>query len=76
VVPILIPGLVQTADYARALFLAEQTDISDEAIGALVAARLERQAILDRAGGPTSSPSSMRRCCTASSAHRRSCTTR
>jgi len=50
--PILIPGLLQTADYARALFLAEQTDTSDEAIGALVAARLERQAILDRAEAP------------------------
>jgi len=50
--PTLIPGLLQTADYARALFLAEQTDTSDDAIGALVAARLERQAILDRTDPP------------------------
>ena len=50
--PTLIPGLLQTADYARALFLAEQTDISDDAIDALVAARLERQTILDRADPP------------------------
>jgi len=50
--PVLIPGLLQTADYARALFLAEQTDTSDEAIAALVDARLERQAILDRADAP------------------------
>ena len=48
--PTLIPGLLQTAEYARALFLAAQSDTSDDAIGALVAARLERQAILDRAG--------------------------
>jgi hypothetical protein len=50
--PTLIPGLLQTADYARALFLAEQTDISDDAIDALVGARLQRQAILDRADPP------------------------
>lgn len=50
--PMLIPGLLQTAEYARALFLAEQSDTSEDAIAALVAARLERQAILDR-GDPT-----------------------
>lgn len=50
--PMLVPGLLQTGEYARALFLAAQTDTSDDAIGALVAARLERQAILDRADPP------------------------
>lgn len=50
--PTLVPGLLQTADYARALFLAGQTDTSDDAIDALVTARLERQAILDRVGPP------------------------
>jgi hypothetical protein len=50
--PTLIPGLLQTAEYARALFLAAQSDTSDDVIGALVAARLERQAILDRADPP------------------------
>ncbi len=50
--PTLIPGLLQTAEYARALFLAAQSDTSEDAIGALVAARLERQAILDRADPP------------------------
>jgi transcriptional regulator with XRE-family HTH domain len=50
--PTLVPGLLQTAEYARALFLAEQTDTSDDAIDALVAARLERQTILDRAAPP------------------------
>jgi transcriptional regulator with XRE-family HTH domain len=47
--PTLIPGLLQTAEYARALFLAEQTDISDDAIDALVAARRHRRSIFDRA---------------------------
>jgi transcriptional regulator with XRE-family HTH domain len=50
--PTLIPGLLQTAEYARALFLAEQTDTSDDAIGALVEARLQRGAILDRTDPP------------------------
>jgi hypothetical protein len=50
--PIIIPGVLQTADYARALFLAGQTDTSDDAIGGLVAARLERQRILHRASPP------------------------
>jgi transcriptional regulator with XRE-family HTH domain len=50
--PIIIPGLLQTAEYARALFLAAQNDTSDEAIDALVAARLERQAILDKPSPP------------------------
>jgi transcriptional regulator with XRE-family HTH domain len=50
--PIIVPGLLQTADYARALFLAAQTDTSDDAIDALVAARLERQAILESPNPP------------------------
>jgi len=50
--PIIIPGLLQTADYARALFLAGQSDTSDEAIDQLVAARLGRQGIFDRPDPP------------------------
>jgi transcriptional regulator with XRE-family HTH domain len=50
--PIVIPGLLQTPEYARVLLLAQQTDTSDEAIDALVHARLDRQAIFDRAGPP------------------------
>ena len=50
--PTLIPGLLQTAEYARALFLAGQTDTSDDAIDALVAARLRRRAIFDRPDPP------------------------
>ena len=47
--PIVIPGLLQPADYARALLLAQQTDTSDEAINELVEVRLRRQTVLDRA---------------------------
>ena len=50
--PIIIPGLFQTAEYARALLLAAQTDTSDEAIGALVGARLARRAIFDKPDPP------------------------
>jgi transcriptional regulator with XRE-family HTH domain len=50
--PIIIPGLFQTAEYARALLLAAQTDTSDEAIGALVGARLARRVIFDKPDPP------------------------
>jgi transcriptional regulator with XRE-family HTH domain len=47
--PLIIPGLLQTADYARALFLAAADDAkADE----LVAARLKRQSVLDRPDPP------------------------
>jgi len=48
--PLLVPGLLQTGDYARALFIAVgmDADKADEH----VAARLERQAILDRPDPP------------------------
>lgn len=44
--PLLIPGLLQTAEYARAI-LSANPDIEAD-IETYVAARLERQAILDR----------------------------
>jgi transcriptional regulator with XRE-family HTH domain len=50
--PIVIPGLLQTADYARALLLAQQTDTSDDAIDALVNARLDRQGLFYRGEPP------------------------
>jgi uncharacterized protein DUF5753 len=48
--PLIVPGLFQTAEYARALFIAagEDAERADE----LVTARLERQAILDRPRPP------------------------
>jgi transcriptional regulator with XRE-family HTH domain len=51
--PLLIPGMLQTPDYARALFLASgQFDTSDEALDQLVATRLARQRIFDRPDPP------------------------
>ena len=50
--PILVPGLLQTRDYARALFQAWQPAASRDDLDALVGARIERQAILDRADPP------------------------
>jgi transcriptional regulator with XRE-family HTH domain len=51
--PLIVPGLLQTADFARALFLAGgQLDTSDEALDQLVAARLARQRIFDRPDPP------------------------
>jgi transcriptional regulator with XRE-family HTH domain len=48
--PLIIPGLFQTAGYARALFLAAGAD--EAKASELVAARLERQSIFDRAEPP------------------------
>jgi transcriptional regulator with XRE-family HTH domain len=48
--PILVPGLLQTADYARALFIAAGEDL--DRADRLTTARLERQTILDRANPP------------------------
>jgi transcriptional regulator with XRE-family HTH domain len=48
--PLLMPGLLQTAEYARALFVA--VGFTDEQAAELVAARLDRQAVLDRQDPP------------------------
>jgi transcriptional regulator with XRE-family HTH domain len=48
--PLIIPGLFQTAEYARALFLAAGAD--DAKADELVAVRLERQSVLDRTDPP------------------------
>jgi transcriptional regulator with XRE-family HTH domain len=45
--PMLVPGLVETADYARAVF-GTLSGVTDEEIDGHVAARLKRQEILDR----------------------------
>ena len=49
--PTLIPGLLQTANYARTLFRGD-TSLTDDQVEELVAARLARQAILDRSDPP------------------------
>lgn len=48
--PLILPGLLQSADYARALFIAMGHD-ADKAEG-MVAVRLARQSIFDRAKPP------------------------
>jgi transcriptional regulator with XRE-family HTH domain len=48
--PLIVPGLFQIPEYARALFVAAGAD--DTKAEELVAVRLERQAILDRAEPP------------------------
>ncbi|MCD9143008.1 helix-turn-helix domain-containing protein [Streptomyces albireticuli] len=45
--PVFVPGLLQTEAYARAVFLAGYPGLSDAEIESRVAARLERQGILE-----------------------------
>jgi len=45
---LLVPGLLQTAEYARALFKAWNPAAGDDELDELVSARMERQAIFDR----------------------------
>jgi transcriptional regulator with XRE-family HTH domain len=49
--PLLVPGLLQTAEYAQAI-LAADPETTEDKLGELVAARLERQAILDKPNPP------------------------
>ena len=49
---LIVPGLLQTSDYARAVLRTRVGD-SDEQINEMVAARLDRQVILDRDTPPT-----------------------
>jgi transcriptional regulator with XRE-family HTH domain len=52
--PLLVPGVVQTAGYARALFEAWRLDDDvDDDLEQLVAARLDRQRIFDRPAPPS-----------------------
>jgi Domain of unknown function (DUF5753) len=70
--PLVVPGLLQTEDYARAILSARPDgNLSD--LDEQVAARLARQNILDRTGAPSSGASSTSTSCTAPSAAPRSC---
>jgi hypothetical protein len=51
--PLLIPGLLQTGDYARAVIAACNSELSETEVDNLVRTRMSRQAILSRFGGPT-----------------------
>jgi DNA-binding XRE family transcriptional regulator len=50
--PIIVPGLLQTADYARALFMGERSNLSDDVLDELTAARLARQGIFEKPEPP------------------------
>ena len=50
--PLVVPGLLQTEDYARAVLRTRVGD-TDAEVEEMVAARLDRQAILDRDKPPT-----------------------
>lgn len=50
--PLAVPGLLQTEEYARAVIRSGRPDHSDEQVEELVAGRMERQTILDRADPP------------------------
>jgi hypothetical protein len=63
----LIPGLLQTAAYARALFLAAGAD--EDPAEQMVIARLERQAILDRPESPSHGRGSRRGSAASSDRH-------
>jgi transcriptional regulator with XRE-family HTH domain len=49
--PLMVPGLLQTEDYARAVFRT-RFGVTDEEVGEKVAARLKRQEILKRSHPP------------------------
>jgi transcriptional regulator with XRE-family HTH domain len=51
--PILVPGLLQTAEYARAMFKAWRTADTDDEVEQLVTGRLDRQRIFDRPRPPS-----------------------
>jgi transcriptional regulator with XRE-family HTH domain len=51
--PLLVPGLVQTADYAQALFRAWRLADDGDDLDTLVSARMERQTIFDRPEPPS-----------------------
>jgi hypothetical protein len=51
--PLLVPGLLQTPEYARALFNAWQTTGTDDEVENLVTARIDRQRIFDRPKPPS-----------------------
>jgi hypothetical protein len=50
--PLLIPGLLQTAGYAREVITANTSGRTDDEINGLVEVRMARQAILTRPGSP------------------------
>lgn len=50
--PIIVPGLLQVAEYARALFVGERSNLSHDLLDELVAARLARQSVFGKPEPP------------------------
>ena len=50
--PLLLPGLVQTAEYARTLIRKDSSTRTEQEIESMVAVRINRQRVLDRADPP------------------------
>jgi transcriptional regulator with XRE-family HTH domain len=50
--PLLLPGLIQTADYARAVLRNLSEVLPEEELDMLVAARMSRQVVLGRSNAP------------------------
>jgi hypothetical protein len=70
--PMVFPGLIQTANYARAV-ISTRVGIAADEVDREVTARLKRQAILGRGTRPYCGSSSTRPFCVARSARGRSC---
>lgn len=51
--PMVVPGLLQTGDYARAMTRAGDDELSEPEVDLLVRTRMGRQAVLSRYQGPT-----------------------
>ncbi|OXY95820.1 transcriptional regulator [Streptomyces diastatochromogenes] len=47
-----VPGMLQSAAYARAIFVAQRPPLADEEIESRLAARLDRQRVLERTPSP------------------------
>ncbi len=50
--PLLVPGLAQTADYARALIKGSNDSLAEPEVDALIRARMSRQVVLGRSKPP------------------------
>ncbi|WP_433263013.1 helix-turn-helix domain-containing protein [Actinosynnema sp. CS-041913] len=50
--PLMIPGLLQTAEYTRALFKAAEPTVTDHELDTLVTSRMARQTLLSRSNAP------------------------
>lgn len=50
--PLMIPGLLQTEEYARIMLNQLKTDLPDEGLDSLVEVRLRRQELIDRRDSP------------------------